>query len=272
MEGKIWRKEMLINGLPVTAEYAEQDIETIFKPLLWKLTQLQKEKGRRLVVYFAAPPGLGKTTLARFLEDLSLNLEGITPLQAAGMDGFHHYGSYLKSHTTIRDGEEILLNSIKGAPETFDAGRLSEFIDRLKKEERILWPDYDRTLHDVVDDGYELFRDIIFLEGNYLLLSDELWKPLAEKADFTIYASADLLLLKPRLAARKMMSGYSREEALQFVEKSDGRNARLVLNDRPQADLYLEYADGKWTAWTGSHKTADFNPDDGCKAAEKKFD
>ncbi|MCF0260497.1 MAG: nucleoside/nucleotide kinase family protein [Erysipelotrichaceae bacterium] len=239
---------MLINGLPVTAEYTEHDIETIFKPLLHKLTRLQKVKGNRIVVFFAAPPGLGKTTLARFLEDLSQSMEGVTPIQAAGMDGFHHYGSYLKTHTTIRDGQEILLNSIKGAPETFDAERLGDFIDRLKKEERILWPDYNRTLHDVVDDGYELSGDIIFLEGNYLLLSDERWKPLAQKADFAVYASADLEILKPRLAARKIMSGYSEEEAVQFVEKSDGRNAQLVLNDRPKADLYLEYTDGKWTA------------------------
>ncbi|MCF0259477.1 MAG: hypothetical protein HUJ54_06420 [Erysipelotrichaceae bacterium] len=44
MKGKIWRKEMLINGLPVTAEFAKEDIETIFKPLLQKLTQLQKSE------------------------------------------------------------------------------------------------------------------------------------------------------------------------------------------------------------------------------------
>jgi len=238
--------DLLINGLETSAEYYKEDIDNIFIPLLKKLTAMQKEAEKRIVVYLAAPPGLGKSTLAAYLEMLSKDSEGITPVQAAGMDGFHHYGSYLKAHKTIRDGKEILLDEIKGAPETFDTERLGEFIERLLTEDEILWPTYDRTKHDVVDDGYILNGKIIILEGNYFLLNDERWESLRKYASYTIYAYTDINVLKPRLIERKVLSGHDRKEAEAFYEFSDGRNAELVLREKPEADMYLGYKDGRW--------------------------
>lgn len=243
--------DMTINGLPVKAEYSKQDIETIFQPLLADLRTLQKEKGGRIVAFLAAPPGLGKSTLAAFLEYLSLQDDNPVKVQAAGMDGFHRYASYLKSHTMLRDGEEILMDAVKGAPETFDAERLGLYLEKLLSEKELLWPTYDRTLHDVVDEGPLLKEDIIFLEGNYLLLSDARWQVLRKYAAYKIYASADIELLKPRLVERKVMSGYSSEAAEAFYAYSDGRNAELILNDVPEdADLLLRYTENGWEKTT----------------------
>ena len=47
---------LVINGFTVSANYEQEDIETIFLPLLRKLSNLQKEKKRRLLVFLAAPP------------------------------------------------------------------------------------------------------------------------------------------------------------------------------------------------------------------------
>jgi len=244
-QGNKIKIDLLINGLNVNAEYDKDDVENIFIPLLNRLKEIQKDAGRRIVVYLVAPPGLGKSTLAAFLEILSKE-DG--KVQAAGMDGFHHYGKYLKAHKTVRDGKEILLDEIKGAPETFDTKRLGEYIKRLLNEKEILWPTYDRTKHDVVDDGYILNGDIIILEGNYFLLNDERWKELRQYAAYTIYAYTDIDVLKPRLIERKVMSGHDLAEAEAFYEFSDGRNARLVLAEMPAADLYLRYSDGRWYA------------------------
>ncbi len=238
--------EYLVTGLPVKAGYYTEDIEEIFIPFLKKLTELQKKKGTRIIAYFAAPPGLGKSTLVTFLEELSKQTEGVKPIQSIGMDGFHYFAEYLKSHTVIRDGQEILLDKIKGSPESFDVDRLGEFLRRLQTEKVVSFPAYDRSLHDVVNDAYVVDGDIVLMEGNYLLLEDERWKPLRQFADYTAFAYTDIEVLKPRLIARKLNKGITYEEAESFFEYSDGRNARLVLSKIPEADLCLECIEGRW--------------------------
>ena len=57
-----------INGIEVTAYYSDREIQTIFVPLLEKLTEMQKNRGRRILAMLAAPPGAGKSTLLSFLE------------------------------------------------------------------------------------------------------------------------------------------------------------------------------------------------------------
>ena len=78
-----------INGISFSASYSEQAVDEIFLPLLRKLTGLQKEKGRRILVLLAAPPGAGKSTLLSFLEHLADEHDDLGNIQAIGMDGFH---------------------------------------------------------------------------------------------------------------------------------------------------------------------------------------
>ena len=54
-----------VNGFQIHAEYEEKDIETIFIPLLKKWKEMQKKAGRRILVFLSAPPGTGKTSIAR---------------------------------------------------------------------------------------------------------------------------------------------------------------------------------------------------------------
>ena len=96
-----------INGYDIQAHYSEQNIEEIFIPLLKRLTKMQQEKGRRILVMLAEPPGAGKSTLLDFLEHLSKTTDGVKAIQTIGMDGFHHYQDYLLSHETVRDGKII---------------------------------------------------------------------------------------------------------------------------------------------------------------------
>ena len=51
----------------MTAVYNEDTIQKVFLPLLKQLQQLQKEKKERIIVFMAAPPAVGKTTLCEFL-------------------------------------------------------------------------------------------------------------------------------------------------------------------------------------------------------------
>ena len=45
---------LVINGFTISADYEQEDVEMIFLPLLRKLSEFQKEKKRRLLVFLAA--------------------------------------------------------------------------------------------------------------------------------------------------------------------------------------------------------------------------
>jgi hypothetical protein len=228
-----------INGINVNAEFPADAIEKIFLPLLRELTRLQKEKNRRIFVILAAPPGAGKSTLLSFLQYLSENTEGITPITGIGMDGFHHYQDYLLSHTTVRNGEEIQMVKVKGAPETFDLDLLLERVKKVASGEKCGWPLYDRMKHNPQENAIRVTGDIVILEGNYLLLDQPGWTEIKKYSDYSIKLTADEKLLKSRLLDRKIKSGASPEEAEKFVGFSDMANVRICLNHSAEADLEI---------------------------------
>ena len=115
LQGTMMEHRVTINGIEVEASYSERAAGEIFMPLLDRLEELRQEKGRRILVMLAAPPGAGKSTLASFLSGLSGG-----KIQAIGMDGFHRRQEYLQSHYTEKDGKQVALVEIKGAPVTFD--------------------------------------------------------------------------------------------------------------------------------------------------------
>lgn len=229
-----------INGIHVDATYSDEVVEQLFLPLLKELSDLQKEKGRRILVMLAAPPGAGKSTLVSFLEKLSRENDDITDLQAIGMDGFHRRQEYLLSHTTIRDGKEVKMVEIKGAPVTFDLEKLTAAIEKVSSGEDTFWPIYDRHLHNPVEDAIHITKDIVLLEGNYLLLDMDGWNRLRAMADYTISITANEAMLRKRLIDRKMKSGNDIESATRFVEYSDMANVRLCLEKTVKADMVLE--------------------------------
>ncbi len=228
-----------INGIEVDASYSERAVKEIFWPLLRHLTELQKEKQRRILVFLAAPPGAGKSTLCSFLEKLSRENEDVTNLQAIGMDGFHHYQDYLLTHQVMRDGKMIPMVKIKGAPITFDLEKLTKAVEKVRKGETCDWPSYDRHLHNPVEGTYPIVEDIVLLEGNYLLLEEEGWCRLREFADFSIRIVAGEEMLRERLIDRKRKSGNSLEVAEKFVDFSDMENVRLCRKKTTEADLQL---------------------------------
>ena len=228
-----------INGIAVNACYSDNAVQNIFLPLLRKCTELQRMKGKRLLVMLAAPPGCGKTTLLSFLEKLSRTHMELTPIQVIGMDGFHHRQEYLLNHTVERDGQCISMVEIKGAPVTFDLEGLRESVEKVAAGERCGWPVYDWLKHNPVEDAVWVESDIVMLEGNYLLLNEEGWRDLSIWADYTIFVTADENLLRDRLIDRRIKTGVKRTEAIYFVDFSDMPNVRLCLKNSMHADLRL---------------------------------
>lgn len=224
-----------INGFSVDAHFDDASVRDVFLPLLHELTAKQKLLGRRLVVLLAAPPGAGKSTLAAFLEKISREDPELTPLQALGMDGFHFHQDYILSHTVIKDGKEIPMRLIKGAPESFDAAKLRSALEAAPTEP-ILWPYYDRNLHDVVENSIPVSAPILLIEGNWLLLDRPGWEL---PGDMRIFINAEESLLKDRLIGRKMRGGSSLDEALAHYARADGPNIALCHSCRRIADMVL---------------------------------
>lgn len=244
-----------INGLEVRARYSDESVERIFVPLLRKLTAMQREKNGRLLVMLAAPPAAGKSTLLSFLCHLSAEVEGVTPITAIGMDGFHRYQSYLLTHTLVRDGNEIPMVDVKGTPETFDLEKLHSAVAQVASGAVCGWPDYDRLLHNPVENARRVDGSIVVLEGNYLLLNWDGWRELRNYAGYTIRILAEEKDLRERLVSRKAASGASYADAVRFAEFSDLYNARLCLRDSMDADLTLRMTeDGEYVLWEGERK------------------
>ncbi len=102
--------ELTVNGLKVQAQYSDDEIENVHKPLLRMLVALQTvnpqrrtvlaalqtvNPQRRTVVFLCAPPGTGKSTLTTFWEYLAQQDPELPAIQTLPMDGFHHYNSWL---------------------------------------------------------------------------------------------------------------------------------------------------------------------------------
>ena len=236
MNEKRWQNyELTVNGLPQHIRYSADTVEGLFLPLLRRLAALQAEKGGRILAFLAAPPATGKSTLLQFLERLTQEQDDLTRIQTFGMDGFHHPNRYLETHTILRDGVEIPLKSIKGAPETFDVAHLAAKL-AAAKEGATPFPVYDRRIHDVVPDALTVDAEILLVEGNWLLLDEEPWRALRALADDTVRIDADSALLRDRLIARKVQGGLSEAEATAFCEASDARNVERFAAHAGAAD------------------------------------
>lgn len=227
-----------VNGLEVCCQYEEDAIQEIFLPLVHRLTVMQHEAGRRLIVFLAAPPAVGKTTLATFLSYLSREHEDMEEIQAVSLDGFHYHQAYILSHHAVVDGQEIPMKDVKGCPETYDIEKLIAKLSCLREAD-VAWPGYSRKLHDVVEDEVICSENIILIEGNWLLLKEAKWCTLQAYCDYSVFIYAEEEMLKARLINRKMQGGSSYEEALAFYNRSDRANVRRVLAHSSQPDLFL---------------------------------
>jgi len=236
MEKKFLTYDMEVNGLWQEVRFSEAAIEEIFMPFLRELTDLKMTMDRKIIAYLVAPPGAGKSTLAKFLEQLSRERSNeVDIIRALPMDGYHYTAAYMNITTVERDGEKILMRDVKGAPETFDIDLLVDKI-REARQDGTNWNIYDRNIHDVLPDYWSVEEDILLIEGNYLLLKESGWTNVRVLADYSVFIDAEPELLRERLINRKIAGGKSREEAERFYNFSDAKNVERVLKNSARAD------------------------------------
>lgn len=187
-------------------------------------------KNERILVGIAGAPGAGKSTLSQALStklNKSEHVAAVIP-----MDGYHLDDSLL---------EDLGLLKRKGAPETFDFVGFKHLLLRVKNEDEVVYPVFDREREISIAGAGILKKNIriVIVEGNYLLFDEEPWSCLSKLWDYSVFLDVELKVLEQRLIDRWLDHGFSRAEAQQKALGNDIQNANRVIASRIQADRII---------------------------------
>jgi len=170
------------------------------------------------------PPGSGKSTLA---DELSRRL--VVPHVVIPMDGFHYPQARLA---------ELGRRDRMGAPDTFDTIALADSLKLVhKRSSQVRFPGFDRAVEEPVPDQIlvDPAHKLVVLEGNYLLLDDEDWKPIGDLIDLAIYIDIPDDLRISRLIQRHCDFGKSMDDATEWVHRVDEANAKVIRQSATRA-------------------------------------
>lgn len=194
---------------------------------LAKLILARADGPGRFLVALAGPPASGKSSLAA---DLAATLG--KGARVVPMDGFHYDDAVL-----IARG----LRDRKGAPETFDVAGFLHLIQRLRTEDEVAIPLFDRSL-EISRAGADIVGPddrILIVEGNYLLLDDGPWHQLAPLFDLTVFLDVPEAELVRRLTDRWRHFGKADAAAQDWISSNDLPNALTVITRSQPADITI---------------------------------
>ena len=200
---------------------------TLTPDLLTRLDALLAS-GHRRILGITGAPGAGKSTLAAQVVAAVGASAVVVP-----MDGFHLAQSEL---------ERIGRADRKGAPDTFDADGFVALLTRLRDPARTVYaPEYRRDLRNAVAGAIAVPPEVrlVVVEGNYLLLDDHGFGPVAGLLDESWFLALDDDVRLTRLVARHERFGKSPEAARAWSHGPDEGNARLVAATAARADVVV---------------------------------
>lgn len=186
--------------------------------------------GKRRLIALVGPPASGKSTLAQAMA-VALPRAAVVP-----MDGFHLDNRLLDARG---------LRARKGAPQTFDVAGFVHLIRRLKSEDDVIFPLFDRETDTSTAGAGYLGRnvDTVVVEGNYLLLDRPQWRDLANLWDLSVYLFVPEETLRARLMQRWRDHGLDEASATEKTLGNDLPNAQEVAQYLIEPDITISNAD-----------------------------
>ncbi len=183
----------------------------------------------RFLTALAGPPGAGKSTLAAELV-AALGAGA----KAVPMDGFHYDDAVLLARGA---------RNRKGAPDTFDAQGFFHVLRRLRVEDEVAIPLFDRDL-EISRAGADIITAddrLLIVEGNYLLLNESPWPEAAPLFDLTVWIDVPEDELDRRLQDRWAQYGKTPEQARAWIDGNDMPNIRRVTQGSRPAHLMIRW-------------------------------
>lgn len=173
-----------------------------------------------LLIAIAGAPGSGKSTIAEILHTTTSRPSCVVP-----MDGFHLDNETLRARDLLHR---------KGSPQTFDLQGFQKLIVETRTNTVRRYPTFDRHADKTVPSGGIIpdGTELLFVEGNYLLLDEPGWRDLREFWDASIWLDVPIDRLRHRLVQRWIDQGLSEVDARNRAESNDLANADLVINKR----------------------------------------
>ena len=198
--------------------------------LIKLLDNLKNDLKNRYFIALSGPPASGKSTISeKLVKDLTLKGHNSSILQ---MDGFHYDDQILKQ-------KSLLLK--KGAPETFDVMGFLNFLFRLRNENEVAIPIFDRSLELSRSSAVIISKEtrVVIVEGNYILLKTHPWRELHKFFNSTIMINTKHEILEKRLIERWRSFNIPEEEIKQKVFENDLPNGVNVYKNSILADFNL---------------------------------
>lgn len=209
----------------------EANLERMVECVIAAALALDSQPGR-LLIAIAGPPASGKSTLASHVQR-GFQQYG-TDCGLVPMDGFHFDNALLERRGLL---------GRKGAPETFNVEGFTSIVEQLKTGGEVSVPHFNRSL-DRVEHSAEIItasQRYVVVEGNYLFLKDEAWRPLLDMWSLGVFVKPSLGLMVSRLRQRWLENDMSEEEAEIRIQTNDLPNARYVLENSDFEDALIVF-------------------------------
>lgn len=219
------------------SSFSEQWKDNVIKLAEKILNEYKASNKSRFIVAIGGASGSSKSTTAVVLEHILNNMKPDLLTLNVGQDGYHYKQDCLEKN--LDSNKEPLANH-KGRFDSFDTDLMRRDLEMFIAGNKVNFPVYSRKIHNPIDNALTCSEDtaLLLFEGLWLLYDEKPWNEILNLYDLTIFFHAPADTRKSNTLTRHIRGKeHSLELASSFYEKSDAKNAELILAKISDHDL-----------------------------------